>query len=170
LWPCKIKSHDICSTHGDATSSNILVRGDKIAALIDFEMYGFYPEYWGYTNAMNANRFDGFWTEEVGKFLQASPRELEMEELRRKHFGPRVSEGTKNGHISVLLLDSLYLLRPRRENRVRCLQTSHEYGSLQLSFSLMRSTPDLRQIRNMEMRPPESYQARIKVPRKSLVV
>jgi hypothetical protein len=52
-------------------------------------MSGFYPECWEYTNAMNFNRFDGFWKEEVGKFLKAYSRELEMEELRRKHFGPR---------------------------------------------------------------------------------
>lgn len=34
-----------------------------------------------------------FWRTEIPKFLQEYPVELEMESLRRKHFGPR---GFKN--------------------------------------------------------------------------
>ncbi|KAE8443916.1 hypothetical protein EG329_001226 [Mollisiaceae sp. DMI_Dod_QoI] len=79
--------HKTCFTHGDASSSNILVKKGKVVALIDFEMSGFYPEYWEYANAINVNRFDGFWAREVGKFLHAYPKEVEMEAIRRKHFG-----------------------------------------------------------------------------------
>jgi hypothetical protein len=82
-------SHKICFTHGDASSSNVLVKNSKIIALIDFELSAFYPEYWEYTCAMNVNRQDGFWKAEIGKFLDPYPRELEIEEIRRKHFGPR---------------------------------------------------------------------------------
>lgn len=39
------KSHRICFTHGDASSSNILVKNGKIVAMIDFELSGYYPEY-----------------------------------------------------------------------------------------------------------------------------
>ena len=80
------KRHRICFTHGDASSSNILVRGGKVVALIDFELSGFYPEYWEYTTAMNVNRSDGFWKAEVVKFLKAYPREWEMEQIRLKLF------------------------------------------------------------------------------------
>ncbi|TVY92148.1 hypothetical protein LAWI1_G004856 [Lachnellula willkommii] len=80
-------THKICFTHGDASSSNILVKKGKIVAIIDFELSGFYPEYWEYTCAMNVNSQDGFWKAEIGKFLDPYPRELEIEENRRKHFG-----------------------------------------------------------------------------------
>jgi len=46
-------------THGDISVSNILVKGDKVVGLIDFEMAGFYPEYWEYTTAMNSNYIKG---------------------------------------------------------------------------------------------------------------
>ncbi|KAE8441990.1 hypothetical protein EG329_004116 [Mollisiaceae sp. DMI_Dod_QoI] len=79
--------HRVCFTHGDVSSSNILVKGAKVVGLIDFELSGFYPEYWEYTTAMNVNKFDGFWKDEIPKFLKEYPRELEMETLRRRHFG-----------------------------------------------------------------------------------
>ncbi|TVY15577.1 hypothetical protein LARI1_G007835 [Lachnellula arida] len=65
----------------------------KIVAIIDFELSGFYPEYWEYTCAMNVNIQDGFWKAEIGKFLDPYPRELEIEENRRKHFGHRGLRG-----------------------------------------------------------------------------
>ncbi|TVY53960.1 hypothetical protein LCER1_G007144 [Lachnellula cervina] len=86
-------THKICFTHGDASSSNVLVKKGKIVALIDFELSGFYPEYWEYTCAMNVNSQDGFWKAEIEKFLDPYPRELEIEENRRKHFGLRGLRG-----------------------------------------------------------------------------
>jgi serine/threonine protein kinase len=38
-------------THGDLGPQNILVRGSKVVAIIDWECSGFYPEYWEYTKA-----------------------------------------------------------------------------------------------------------------------
>jgi Ser/Thr protein kinase RdoA (MazF antagonist) len=81
--------HKIVFTHGDANCANILVRDGKIVGLVDFEFAGFYPEYWEYTNAMNIGPAATFWKKEIGKFLEPWPRELEMENIRRKHFGPR---------------------------------------------------------------------------------
>lgn len=72
-------------THGDVSVSNILVKGGKVVGLIDFEMAGFYPEYWEYTTAMNSNYIKG-WTEEISKFLTPYPRELDMDDLWRKNF------------------------------------------------------------------------------------
>jgi hypothetical protein len=51
-------------THGDISVFNILVKGGKscgkVVGLIDFEMVGFYPEYWEYTTAMNSNYIKGW--------------------------------------------------------------------------------------------------------------
>ncbi|KAF8854049.1 kinase-like protein, partial [Acephala macrosclerotiorum] len=81
------KEHAICFTHGDISSSNILVKDGKVVALLDFELAGFYPEYWEYTTAIDVNPYDGFWEFEIPKFLKEYPEELEMETLRKKHFG-----------------------------------------------------------------------------------
>ncbi|KAK0612692.1 hypothetical protein DIS24_g12020 [Lasiodiplodia hormozganensis] len=40
--------HRICFTHADLSTRNIIVKGDKIQALLDWEYGGWYPEYWEY--------------------------------------------------------------------------------------------------------------------------
>jgi serine/threonine protein kinase len=90
--------HKVCFSHGDPNPGNFLVKGNKIVALIDFELAGFYPEYWDYCKAMSVRSWWQFWETEVGKFLQEYPRELEMEKIRKKTFLPRwVSWGTRMG-------------------------------------------------------------------------
>lgn len=86
------ETHEICFTHGDANSANILVRGNKVVALIDFEMAGFFPEHWEYTTAMTTAMNlevcdDSLWKKEIGKFLKEYPRELKGEILRQEIFG-----------------------------------------------------------------------------------
>ncbi|KAI1928504.1 hypothetical protein LOZ65_001997 [Ophidiomyces ophidiicola] len=76
-----------CFTHGDLNSANILVDGDRIAGIVDWDTCGWYPEYWEYTTAWNVNPYNEFWREEVGKFLVEYPDALRMEEIRRKYFG-----------------------------------------------------------------------------------
>jgi aminoglycoside phosphotransferase len=80
-------THKVCFTHGDLSSSNVLVRDGKVVGIIDFEMSGWLPEYWEYTTAMNVNVYDEFWKSQVERFLEVYPRELEIEELRRRTFG-----------------------------------------------------------------------------------
>ncbi|KAG6835565.1 hypothetical protein H0H93_016957 [Arthromyces matolae] len=74
-------------THGDLSSLNILVRGDNVVGIIDWETAGWMPPYWEYTMAWNVNFKNLFWREEVGRFLTPLPYELEMENVRRKYFG-----------------------------------------------------------------------------------
>jgi len=92
----KKESHAIYFTHGDAHSRNFLVKGQKIVALIDFEMAGFYPEYWEYTTAMttgNDSVFDDrWWKEELKKILKEYPQELQGEIIRQTHLAWRIRE------------------------------------------------------------------------------
>lgn len=74
-------------THGDLSSLNILASGDEIVGIIDWETAGWYPAYWEYTTAWNVNPQNQFWRDEVDKFLQPMPEELEIEKLRLKYFG-----------------------------------------------------------------------------------
>jgi hypothetical protein len=45
-------------THADLRPKNIIVRNGRVAAIIDWEFSGWYPEYWEFTKA-NYNYFPG---------------------------------------------------------------------------------------------------------------
>jgi len=74
-------------THGDLSSLNILTRGDDIVGIIDWETSGWYPTYWEYTTACQVNPYNEFWREEIDKFMEPLPKELEMEAIRQRYFG-----------------------------------------------------------------------------------
>lgn len=52
---------------------NILVKGDGIVGIIDWDTAGWYPEFWECTIAHNANPYNEFWKDEIGKFLEKYP-------------------------------------------------------------------------------------------------
>jgi aminoglycoside phosphotransferase len=81
LWPAPV------FTHGDLNPFNILVRGDEVAAIIDWECAGWFPNYWEYTSAWYGNLTRTEWQENLSKFLDAFPAELEMEKVRNKWWG-----------------------------------------------------------------------------------
>lgn len=74
-------------THGDLSSLNVLVRGDKVVGIIDWETAGWYPSYWEYTTASQVSPMNYFWRREIDNFLDPLPEELEMETIRQKYFG-----------------------------------------------------------------------------------
>ncbi|KAL9123519.1 MAG: hypothetical protein Q9217_007051, partial [Psora testacea] len=75
-------------THGDFHTQNIIVKDNKIAGIIDWEMAAWYPEYWEYTSAWHVNVFDEFWRAEVEKILDGHDykAELEADKIRRRYF------------------------------------------------------------------------------------
>ncbi|KAK7419453.1 hypothetical protein QQZ08_010871 [Neonectria magnoliae] len=74
-------------THGDLSSLNILVEGDEVTGIVDWETAGWLPSYWEYTCAKYVNPVNEFWAAEIDKFLEPMPHELKMERIRQKHFG-----------------------------------------------------------------------------------
>lgn len=74
-------------THGDLSSLNVLVEGDKVTGIVDWEIAGWYPSYWEYTTAKQVNFRNEFWEEYIEKFIEPKPKELRMEVLRQTHFG-----------------------------------------------------------------------------------
>lgn len=74
-------------THGDLSPLNIMVKGDKIVGIVDWETAGWMPPYWEYTSAWNVNPQCQFWQKEVDKYISPMPEALEMERIRRKYFG-----------------------------------------------------------------------------------
>ncbi|KAI9668060.1 MAG: hypothetical protein M1821_000880 [Bathelium mastoideum] len=78
--------YNTCFTHGDLCSTNILVDGNKISGIVDWESSGWLPEYWEFTSAWNVNMYNVFWRFELEKFLHPYTEEVEMEHIRLKHF------------------------------------------------------------------------------------
>ncbi|KAI0868104.1 kinase-like protein [Hypoxylon argillaceum] len=74
-------------THGALSSLNILVDGDEVAGIINWENAGWFPPYWEYITAWNVKPDSQFWQEEVDKFLTPMPHELKMDVVRRRYFG-----------------------------------------------------------------------------------
>ncbi|OAL74517.1 hypothetical protein A7D00_0109 [Trichophyton violaceum] len=81
------KTWPLVSTHGDLSSLNILIHGDDIASIIDWQTAGWYPSHWEYITAHQVNPRNYFWGKEIDKFLGPMPQELEMERIRQKYFG-----------------------------------------------------------------------------------
>jgi serine/threonine protein kinase len=74
-------------THGDLNPANIMIRGDKVVGIIDWEFAGWYPSYWEYTSAYHGNVTKTDWQDAIDQFLQPFPAELEMEGTRNRWWG-----------------------------------------------------------------------------------
>ncbi|KKY25467.1 putative phosphotransferase enzyme family protein [Phaeomoniella chlamydospora] len=59
-----LNDHDIVLTHGDFCPRNIIVQGTKVVAIIDWELSGFYPEYWEYVKALYRPAWESGWIKE----------------------------------------------------------------------------------------------------------
>ncbi|KAH9971220.1 kinase-like domain-containing protein [Lactifluus volemus] len=66
-------------THSDIAPRNILVNNGKIAAIIDWETAGWYPEYWEYTCWAVSNHGSPQWEELLEKVLESYLDELWVE-------------------------------------------------------------------------------------------
>ncbi|KAH9949239.1 kinase-like domain-containing protein [Amylocystis lapponica] len=68
-------------THSDIAPRNILVKDGKIVSLIDWEMAGWYPEYWEYTRWVVSNfRSDTMWHVARDEIMDTYPLELTVED------------------------------------------------------------------------------------------
>jgi serine/threonine protein kinase len=74
-------------THADLNPTNILVRGDEVVSIIDWEFSGWYPHYWEYTAAFCTQILATGWQELLGSFLEPCPEELKMEMTRQMWWG-----------------------------------------------------------------------------------
>ncbi|KAJ5251114.1 hypothetical protein N7489_001524 [Penicillium chrysogenum] len=63
-------SHRILFAHGDLRPRNIIVKDGKVAAIIDWERSGWYPEYWEYAKALLVWHWQSDWTDYLVQILQ----------------------------------------------------------------------------------------------------
>ncbi|KAI1160820.1 kinase-like domain-containing protein [Nemania serpens] len=85
---CRQPNTQLVLTHGDLSSFNIMVEGDEVTGIIDWETAGWFPPYWEYTCAKNANPHNLWWADEVDAFVEPMPYELKMDRIRLRYFGP----------------------------------------------------------------------------------
>ncbi|KLU89509.1 hypothetical protein MAPG_08480 [Magnaporthiopsis poae ATCC 64411] len=78
---------ELVFTHGDLNLANIMIIGDKVSGIIDWETAGFYPDYWEYTSAFTVSFMIEEWQKDIDKFLQPYPDALRMERTRRRWWG-----------------------------------------------------------------------------------
>lgn len=73
-----LNDHKIVLTHGDISPRNILVQGSKVVAIVDWEMSGYYPEYWEYVKALYRPAWESEWIKDraVNKILNPYLMEL----------------------------------------------------------------------------------------------
>lgn len=74
-------------THADLSPFNILIRGDQVVGIIDWELSGWYPNYWEYTSAWLSSVTRTEWQGSIDKFLDPFPQELKMEATGQKWWG-----------------------------------------------------------------------------------
>ena len=69
---------EIVLTHGDFAPRNILLQNTKIVAVLDWELSGYYPEYWEYVKALWRPQWEPSWIKDnvVEQVLQEYLTEL----------------------------------------------------------------------------------------------
>lgn len=67
--------NELVLTHGDLSSLNVMVQGDTVVGIIDWETAGWFPGYWEYTCAKYVNPQNPFWADPVDQFLAPMPEE-----------------------------------------------------------------------------------------------
>ena len=68
--------HRIVFTHGDIRPSNVIIRNGDLSGIIDWEMSGWYPEYWEFTKALYNWRWQDDWGTYLLRVLKPYHREL----------------------------------------------------------------------------------------------
>ncbi|KAM0424844.1 hypothetical protein ACHAPT_009900 [Fusarium lateritium] len=78
--------NELVLTHGDLTCRNILVRGDRVVGIVNWETAGWLPTYWEYSCAKFDSPWNPLWAGPVDQFLTPMPYEWEMDATRREYF------------------------------------------------------------------------------------
>ncbi|RYP79237.1 hypothetical protein DL769_003060 [Monosporascus sp. CRB-8-3] len=78
IWEEVMVGHEIVLTHNDLDPRNILVQGSNVVALLDWELSGYYPEYWEYCKAMRRPDWESGWIKDraLEKIIQPYRKEM----------------------------------------------------------------------------------------------
>ncbi|KAF8338115.1 kinase-like domain-containing protein [Cantharellus anzutake] len=73
------RPHRLCFTHGDISPANVLVSGNQLTGLVDWECSGWYPEYYEYTMAVYRRQRAQKWWDLWAKIFPQYKTEVEVE-------------------------------------------------------------------------------------------
>jgi serine/threonine protein kinase len=73
-------------THGDLVPRNVIIRDGRVAAIIDWDCAGVYPEYWEYTKAHFAPFAPPDWIEALGEIIGLYEQESQGERMLWERF------------------------------------------------------------------------------------
>ncbi|WPB05444.1 uncharacterized protein RHO25_010096 [Cercospora beticola] len=76
-----MRSEKIVLTHNNLTPSNIIVRDGMVVGILDWEMCGFYPDYWEFVKAYLFADWNGMWVKEKLPDRILTPRLAELSYL-----------------------------------------------------------------------------------------
>jgi aminoglycoside phosphotransferase (APT) family kinase protein len=76
--------HELVFTHGDFAPRNIIVKDGQVAAVLDWENSGWYPEYWEFVKTFNAADHRVNWYNYVGLIF---PKCYETEYINDRFLG-----------------------------------------------------------------------------------
>jgi aminoglycoside phosphotransferase len=73
--------HGIVFAHADLSWENILIDPEtgKVTGVLDWEMAGFWPEWWEYRKALYGSRSQIWWMDVLKEIMQEYPRETEAD-------------------------------------------------------------------------------------------
>jgi thiamine kinase-like enzyme len=63
-------THHIVFTHGDLQLRNIMVKDGNVSGIIDWELSGWYPEYWEFSKALYLWKWQNDWVDYLMEILQ----------------------------------------------------------------------------------------------------
>ena len=82
----KNRDYSLRMTHGDLSFRNIIVQGEKLAGIVDWETAGWYPDYWEYSSTFYSFFDCVDLSPRIDEFLDAYPEKRETEQIRRRLF------------------------------------------------------------------------------------
>ncbi|KDQ64386.1 hypothetical protein JAAARDRAFT_43455 [Jaapia argillacea MUCL 33604] len=81
--------HRILFAHGDLHPGNILVRDGRVVAILDWEMAGWYPEYWEWCKSLWNARWElEGWATRLEEWLEPYPMEYAVDRLLLQSSSP----------------------------------------------------------------------------------
>jgi hypothetical protein len=83
---CHSRQYRTFFSHADLCTGNIIVRDGKIAAMVDWQFAGWYPEYWEYTKAHFGLLNMPDWYAEFQRAVARYDDELAAERALRRRF------------------------------------------------------------------------------------
>lgn len=77
--------HKIVLTHGDLQGRNIMVSGDRITGILDWQSCGWYPEFWEFAKCFSVYGWPKDWPQFVSQILEPYYCQWAVYDLIRRH-------------------------------------------------------------------------------------